>query len=79
LTGPHRPCPPGAAASQAAVLLPEKDLASRGFPGTRLPHLLFSLIQRILETLWLSSACVIMQERGKKKKQLRFFKADWEL
>lgn len=42
------------------LVLPVEDLALGGFSCTSLPHLLFSLIQRILETLWLSSACAIM-------------------
>ena len=67
------------AASPPQLLVPVEDFASGGFLCTSLPHLLFSLIQRILETLWLSFAYVITQKRKKKTQQLRFFKADWEL
>lgn len=78
--GPLQSPPPSLAdaASPLQLLLPVQDFASGGFSCTSLPHALYSLIQRILETLWLSFAYVITQKR-KKTQQLRFFKADWEL
>lgn len=62
--------PPTSLADAAAplqLLLPVEDFASGGFSCTSLPHPLFSLIRRILETLWLSFAYVITQKRKKPK------------
>lgn len=68
------------AAAPLQLLLLVEDFASGGFSCTSLPHPLFSLIRRILETLWLSFAYGITQKRkNPKTQQLRFFKANWEL
>lgn len=55
-----------AAASPLQLFLLVEDFASGSFSYPSLPHSLFSLILRILETLWLSFAYVITQKRQKK-------------